>query len=114
VSLQIPGPTRDEVDVTQSTTLDGVVYRMRFAYNQRCDCWYLDLATLEGVPIAAGRKLLCNWPLLDGCADPACPAGMLVVRSNTTDLSPPGLADLEDGGRCYLVYVTAAELAEAT
>jgi hypothetical protein len=112
-ALAIPGPTRDEVDAKQSTTLDGVVYRLRFSYNQRCDCWYLDLATQDGTPIAAGRKLLCNWDLLDGCASPLRPPGMLFVRSNTTDLSPPGLEDLEDGGRCSVTYVPVADVGAA-
>lgn len=111
--LAIPGPTRDDVDATQSTALDGVVYRLRWSYNQRCDCWYLDLSTQEGVLVAAGRKLLCAWDLFDGCASPDCPPGMLFVQSNTTDLSPPRLAELEDGARCFVVYVPAADLAAA-
>lgn len=95
----------------QTTTLDGAAYKLRFALNQRAACWYLDLLTLEGEAIACGMKLVCHWDLLRSSATPLRPPGRLYVLSKTTDLSTPGLLDFAPDGRCYLVYVTAAEIA---
>jgi hypothetical protein len=94
---------------TQTTTLDGVPFLLSFAYSQRECCWYLSLATVDGDPIWGAVKLVCSWPLFKACADARKPAGDLIVISSTQDLSPPGLNDLQPGGRCALMYVTAAD-----
>jgi len=104
-------PLGDDPFAEQVTTLDGVPYRMTLSYNQRCACWYFGLQSLEGTSIAEGIKLVVQWDLLLKCAHPLRPPGKLFVFSNTPDLSPPGLEDLVDGGRCYLTYVSAAEIA---
>jgi hypothetical protein len=113
-------PTGSDPFSTQTTSLDGVPYVLTLAYNQRCNCWYLSIATLDGTDVYDGVKLVCGipgllWSLLEDCADPDCPPGILFVQSSTTDASPPGLIDLDPtvqgGGRCSLLYMDAADVA---
>lgn len=108
MTLQII-PTTDSAFRRIVVTLDGVPYLFSFAYNQRCDCWYIDLATAEGDPIACGIKLVCFWNLLRTVVDGRRPPGKLAVISVTTDDTPPGLEDLVPGGRCLLAYQPSAQ-----
>ena len=94
----------------QTTTLDGVPYLLNFQYNQREDCWYLLLQTVDGQNIYGYVKLVVGWNLLGQCADNRKPAGDLVVITTTQDDSPPGFNDLLPGGRCQLQYLTASDL----
>lgn len=94
----------------QTMGLDGTPYSLRFAFNLRAACWYLDLSTLDGELLAAGMKLVCNWDLLRKCKNALRPPGKLFVISNTTDLSPPGLGDLAAGARCLLIYLPLANI----
>lgn len=92
---------------SMTTTLEGTSYLLAFAYNQRCDCWLLSIATAEGEDIVNGIKILANWPLLRKVADPRMPQGELFAYSNTSDASPPRFADLAPGGRCQLLYISS-------
>jgi hypothetical protein len=103
-------PTYSDPFYTLTSTLDGVTYLLTFDYNQRCDCWYLSVATEEGDDIYNGIKLVCDWPLLHKCADTRAPAGELMCWSNTTDKSPARLGDLVAGGRCQLIYIDASDM----
>lgn len=109
MTLQIV-PTGAEAFYDETVTLDGTAYILSFNFNQICACWYLDLATIDGELVAPGLKLVCNWDLLLKSASPLRPPGTLIVCSNTTDDSTPGLNDLLPGGRCYLVYAPIADL----
>lgn len=111
MSIQ-PIPTFDAPFYSEAVTLEGVSYRLSFAYSQRENTWYLSLADSANVDIYNGIKLTCLAPLLRKCADPRRPPGELAVFSSTADLSPPGLEDLVAGtGRCSLIYVTSDWLA---
>jgi hypothetical protein len=102
--------TRADPFSTQTTTLDGVPYLLAFSYAQREDCWYLLLLTNDGQRIYGSIKLVCLYSLFNQCVDARKPPGQLVVVSNSTDLSPPGLNDLLPSGRCSLVYFPAADV----
>lgn len=97
-------PTTNDPFYKQVTALDGVDYTLTFTYDQREDCFYLTIGDATDVDIVRGIKLVCLWPLLLGKVDDRLPQGTLMVISNTTDDSPPGIDDLIDGGRCELVY----------
>lgn len=102
----------DEPFFDQTTNLDGSDYLIKIRYNQRAERFYLSLFTAEGVEIAKGAKLVCNWPLFQYCVDPLKPAGaLIVVPANADDDDPPKLGELGPGKRCELVYVTAADAA---
>jgi len=103
---------------SQTTTLEGAQYLLSFAFSQRESAWYLSLADANGVDVYNGMKLVCSSPtqgpipLLWRCKDPRRPPGDFFVLSGTSDLSPPGLADLVPGsGRCALYYMTSDVLA---
>lgn len=99
-------PTTADAFYSMSVDLEGVEYRLKFAYNSREDRWYLSVFDAVGEPIAQSVKLVTNWPLLNRKAwDPRAPKGVLYVSGT----SPPGLNDLVEGGRCSLVYLTSDE-----
>lgn len=100
-------PTGADAFYNQTTTLEGTPFRLAFAFNGRCSCWYLSIADASGVDIYNGVKLTCNQRLLRKCRDPRRPAGDFLVLSSTADTSPPGLTDLVSGGRCTLFYLTS-------
>lgn len=103
----VPTDATGLTNYSQTTVLEGTAYLLTFSYNQRENCWYLSMATEEGDDIIDGMKLVCSWPITRKCADPRAPQGELMVISNTSDNSPPGLADLAPGGRCILNYFTS-------
>lgn len=98
-------PTANDPFYTQVTALSGVDYRLSFQYNQREQAWYLTIADIEDNIIFRGLKLVCNWPLYGNLRHASLPPGQLIVMSNSTDHSTPGLDDLIDGGRCQMCYV---------
>jgi len=102
-------PTTDDPFYKQVTSLDGVDYTLTFTYDQREDVFYLTIGDAVDNDIVRGLKLVCLWPLLLGKVDARLPKGTLMVISNTTDDSPPKLADLVSGGRCELVYLPFGE-----
>jgi hypothetical protein len=85
---------------TQTTTLDGVPYRIDLRYNARGDLWMLSLYTIDDVPIATGRTLVANWDLLSGIGSELRPPGQLLYYS--PDGLDPTLATLNDGKLYYL------------
>ena len=106
----IPTPTSNTPFLTQTSTLDGTAFILNFAYNQRADCWYLSIATVDGTDLVNGLKIVTNWPLTRKVADPDMPPGEIYCFSGTTDASPARLADFDPGGRCQLVYLPAADM----
>jgi hypothetical protein len=98
-------PTFANPFYSEVVSLDGQGFLLNFTYNQRCDCWYLSIATTDGIDLLNGVKILSNWPLLKQCADNRLPPGEIVSMSATIDVTPARLADLGPGGRCTLYYV---------
>ena len=99
--------TTDAPFYIQTTPLDGVNYRMFFAYNQRENTWYLSISDDLNNPLLSSIKLVCGTEFLHRWrATPGLPPGQLVCISlSSADASPPGLEDLVPGGRCELTYV---------
>ena len=105
---------------TQTTTLDGRDFILRFSNNQRDGLWYMDIGDQDDVPIASGLKLVAEGFPLRRLTDPRTPDGFIIVKdleSNDGGFDTgrklialdPGLGEL--GERVVLVYVTAAERA---
>lgn len=81
-------------------TLDGVDYAMRVDYNGGEDRWYLDLLTVDGIPIVLGLKLLPGQDMLDRLVSDLRPAGSLLLIA-------PDAAGYQDIGRiAHLVYTS--------
>jgi hypothetical protein len=91
---------------TQVTSLDGIPYVLDFSWSDRVEAWYLDLYLQtddESTPIALGRKLVLDYPLLAfATVVEGCPPGRLVVYASVG--GDPKLDDL--GTRVKLYYVT--------
>jgi len=67
-------------DHTQTTTLGGTQYRVRLRWRQRLSGWYLDLLTLDELPIALGRRVSAHWTPLYEINPPGLPDGIMFVR----------------------------------
>lgn len=92
----------------QKTRLDGRDYILRLAYNERLDRWFLSIFDDQEEPLVMGIRLVANWPLLRHYHwDERVPPGELMAMSLTTDVTPPGFADLGEGRRVELTYFEA-------
>ncbi len=110
--FEIPIDSVDEHFDLQPT-LDGVALLLEARWNARCEAWYLDLLTAEGKVIAAGRKLVIDWPLmLRGFrdSDDRLPLGMLFAADSSGAGLRPGRYDL--GERVKLYYLDEDGLLE--
>lgn len=95
---------------TMTTVLDGTDYLFEFRHSQREDCWYFSISLTDGTLLAAGVKVVADRPLLSRFANVRLPPGMLVAFANTTDKTPPKLAELGEDRRVTLIYFPKAEL----
>ena len=95
----------------QSTTLDGTPYVFDFRFNFRENTWSFSIFQSDGTTrLASGIKVVSNYPLLQKYASPLVPQGEIFCLSQTSDDSPPGLLDLQAGGRCILAYLSKSDL----
>lgn len=95
---------------TMTTVLDGTDYLFEFRHNQREDCWYFSISLTDGTLLVAGVKVVCDRPLLRRFTNVRLPPGILLAFANTTDKSPPKLADLGQDRRVTLIYYAKAEV----
>lgn len=103
--------TFDDPFYTMTVPLDGTDYLFEFRHNQREDCWYFSISLTDGTALASGVKVVSDRPLLSRFGDVRLPPGMLVAFANTSDKSPPRLADLGEDRRVTLIYFAAEEIA---
>lgn len=115
MTISIPLPSVP--DSTQTTSLDGRDYRLRFLWNQREDTWFFSIADGSGSPIASGIKVVVGADLLGLVTDTRAPAGAIIAIDGRAVPSTaliktlavdPGFDDLGDAIR--LVYASAAEI----
>lgn len=92
----------------QRTSLDGVDYWLDFAYNQRADCWYLSIFTVDDVAIVRSIKLVSNRPLLRRYRHLDVPPGEIMAIDTTRAVAAAGYRQL--GKTVKLLYVEASEL----
>lgn len=87
--------------------LGANAYTLRGLWNESYQSWTLSIATIDGVPLISGMRLVLNWPLLLASSDERLPSGELIVvdpaRRQKTD---PGRNDFEPN-RLRLVFVEA-------
>lgn len=86
----------------QSTELDGVVYRLDFAWSIREEAWYLDISASDGTLLAAGLRLAEGVNVLRRNASSALPPGPLVLVDTTGAHEESTFDGL--GGRWLLFY----------
>lgn len=98
---------------TQTTTLDGVPYFLRFRWNNRESCYYLQILSADQTTTyAQGIKLVSNFALLDTYPTP--PGDMMALTSGASSDGPAQIGDFAvnstDGGNVWLVYIEAADM----
>lgn len=103
----IPFTLPDENDFIFSATLDGVVFKLWFQWNERAKHWVLGLQDANGVPMVLGVKLVPSFPLMRVHRTPSTPAGEFVVISKST--AAPGRLDFVNGLAMFC-YVLESEL----
>lgn len=85
----------------ERATLDGQEYVLDLDYSEREDRWYLTISDVNEVALAAGIKLVSNWPLLRQRVDPRLPPGNLYAY-DPLEGDPAGFSAL--GRSVILVY----------
>lgn len=109
MSLVLPTLSDGTEAFDQRTQLDGVEYLFSFRYNLRRELWSFSIDALDGRPILTGQTVHVGVPLSRRAV--RGPPGLFLAISETDDLTSPTLHEL--GERVKLVYLTAAEVAEA-
>lgn len=70
--IQVP----DRNDSMSMLSIDGVVYLLRFTYNERYDYWSFGLYDEKENPILAMTRIVPNFPLFHFYTDTALPDGI--------------------------------------
>jgi hypothetical protein len=91
---------------SQTVTLAGAQHVVRFTWRPRLDAWYVDLHTVEGVPLVVGRRMSAGWAPFVGLRIEGLPTGLLYVRGSD------GYARGDLGGNLRLVHYTDEEVAQ--
>jgi len=86
--------------------LDGVVFKYRMTWRDRTACWYMDLLTLQGVPIVSGRRVSPGSAIIPR-GTPGAPPGIIFCDGS---LDPYAFGDL--GASIRILYYSAEERAE--
>jgi len=104
-------PTDADPFYDEVVNLEGTDYLMTFTYSQREDCYYLSVATPDGIALATGVKIVANWPLLHRFADDRLPPGELMCIANTPVTDPaPGLGQIGPDLPFTLMYLESNQL----
>lgn len=73
----------DRNDSMSSLSIDGVEYRLRFTYNEKCDYWSFGLYSSAGEPIIAMTKIVPNFPIFHYYTYTEIPDGIFGCLSDT-------------------------------
>ena len=99
-------PVTSDSSSSLIVTLDGTNYLLDRAWNDRDEAWYMDISLDDGTLLAAGRKLVVDWPLTGiRDTDPRMPPGVIFCTDTSGKQIDPGLNDL--GARVPLCYEEA-------
>lgn len=106
--LEIPSGS-EFPDYTERVELDGEVYQLRFRWNTRAECWFLDIADDAGAPLVYGRRLSVDAAIIHQVRHRV---GMMPGELLPFDTTPRQLdATIEDlGTRVVVLYLDAAEV----
>lgn len=108
----ISSPPVGSTGTTQEVELDGAYYQLTQRWNHRASTWMVDLADVDGVEVLSGLPMRAGVSMsLHLRNRSGVPGGALMAYDTSDGLGDPGFTDL--GSRVFLVYLTAAEVAEA-
>lgn len=98
-------PTRYDLPwYTETVELNGVQFRLTFAYNTRDERWYLDIAKPDGTMILAGQPIIVDYPMLKRFVNQDLPYGFLLAVDSTDKGEEAEEEDL--GNRVKLIFST--------
>lgn len=111
---EIPIDANSGAFFRKRVALDGSDYWLDFAYNQRCDCWYMSIfaGSAGETPVVQSIKLVSNRPLLHRYRHRAVPPGEFMAVDTKEAVAAAGLTQL--GQTIKLLYLDAAEVAAAS
>lgn len=98
----------DANDFVTSATLDGVTYKLHFAYNSY-GYWTFDIRNMDNTDLVRGVRIVPNFPLLhQHRRQKGLPPGeLMAIAVNGT--KPPGRNDFLNG-KYTLLYVSEDEV----
>ena len=85
--------------------LDGSIFTIDLAWNERAGRWFYGIATAEGVSVVSSQPVLNRHPLLRWVDDRLPPGKMLAVAMSEPNREA-SVAEL--GSRVMVVYIDAA------
>lgn len=106
--IEIELPNDGSTCFRLTADLDGIERTLKFTWCRSLDCWYLDLLTRSGEPIALGLLLSSGVRLLEGCQGLNRPSGELLFDRSDSVSGLASLSDLGSVGRLY--YLTREEV----
>jgi len=86
----------------QGILLDGSLYVLKLAWNERLDHWFLSLCLPDETPLVQGRMVINGVDLLRGCVVTGRPVGALFATPVDGTTEHAGLTGL--GSRVLLCY----------
>lgn len=90
-------PVRNDLDAYSLVIdLDGTNYRLGFAYNLRCDRWFMSISGTDGTQMLAGIPILTNCDLGTRFKSAALPPGMFLAFDESGNNANAGRNDLGD------------------
>ena len=104
-------PVRNDLDrYSETVSINGTEYRLRFSHNTRDDHWYLSIELTDGTELASGIPIVTDTPLLARWAwDSRLPQdGYLMAVDTTGESADPVKDDL--GDRIKLLWVPLEDI----
>ncbi len=95
-------------DFEQRVDLDGERFTLRLRFNSRAQRWFCNISDADGNPLAMGRALVLDAPLLLQLHHLDVPPGELMAW-DTTERKIEAAKD-ELGDRVLFLYVEGSEL----
>lgn len=100
-------PTRKDIArYSLEVELGGEPFALGFEWNDRAGAWFFSLATVDGVVLAAGRRVSVGMPLLFRGASPLLPRGDIEAVDTSGTGRDPGFDEL--GTRVRLLFLEVA------
>ena len=96
----------DMNDSVSTLPVDGVVYALRFTYNEKYDYWSFGLYDEKNQPLIAMTRIVPNFPLLHFYTYRTLPDGVFGCISRSQTVGRQAFND----GTAEFVYIPNAEL----
>lgn len=93
-----------------SISLSGVTYNLTLVFNTMSDCWVLDIADINNVPLVCGIPLVTGHDLLEQFEYLGIGGGLLCLTDSTPEVVPT-YDNLGTSGHLY--YITQDETVAA-